>query len=122
MNFIILPKAEPAPTDFFEVKFYARSWNPNNRHEAFIGQYVGALYEDDDFRQMIERVKGKIQLSGVIFFISVSRMGMKEHRRLTADQKYHRRASKLFNRFTEQVQEIRNSSNLFKEEEEARLQ
>lgn len=122
MNFIILPKPEPQPTDFFDIRFYAHSCNPNNRHEAFIGSYVGALYQDDDFMQMIERVKGKIQLSGVNFFISVSRMGMKEYRRLTAEQKYQRRASKLFNQFTDRINDIRKSSSLFKVEEEAKLQ
>ena len=121
-EFIIVEPAPVDPTDIMVFSFYAHDPGYYHSHLQLLGSYAGNPYQDDAFRSLLDRVRGRLMMRGVCYCQNVSRLNLKEYRKLTADQKMQRKLSKLYNERTKRAEAIMQSGSLFTDAELVQLQ
>lgn len=92
----------------FVISFYGYSAADSNKihnrcTDYFIGSIVGDPYNDAAFKKKLEYIRAYLDLKGVVYTNTWSRMSISKAKRLDNEQKYKRSISKLTNSYNRKL-------------------
>lgn len=93
MDFVIVEKTPYVSDNPFVFHFSGRRITERDKEgdAYFLGTLVGDPYQDEEFRRRLDRVSGRLRLKNIDFTTSVSRVSIKQVRRMDNDEKYKRK-------------------------------
>lgn len=77
-----------------------------------LGRFEGNIH-DQTFIKMLNRVRGRLWASGIYYSESPGRTQFRETQRMTDRERYERKMSSNFRKFSDRVLEIKNTGGLF---------
>lgn len=124
-GFVIIHRDVADPSDNpLRFSFYCFPARDTNRITNYDGYYIGCMvgdpYNDDKFKRKLECFRAILHLKGLHFREHVGRDNIKEYRKMSNEQKYRRKLTKVTNEY-ERRKKIASAS-LFNEQALLELQ